>query len=110
MVAGPKRTSRAPKKQSPPQLTIDQRSFELVFESPTELSRNEADNVTSAINRAIHQQGISSTRVESVRYTDTGRLLGTTTYASSLQDLLGHRDTVLRAAHPADSSIRDIVT
>ena len=46
--------------------------------------------------------------MERVRCTDTCRLLGVTSLTSTLQTLLQHRDTVLRAARTADTSISDV--
>ena len=91
-----------------PQPTVDQRSFELVHAKDIKLDQNEADNVVSAINRALHREGISDVRVERVRCTDTCRLLGVAPPTSTLQTLLQHRDMVLKAARTADTSISDI--
>ena len=57
--------ARVSKKPSRPQPTVDQRSFELVHAKDIKLDQNEADNVVSAINRALHREGISDIRVES---------------------------------------------
>ena len=88
---------------------MDQRSFELTRLEDSKLSSNEVENVMSLINRALHKEGISGVRIKRIRCTDTGRILGTTTPTSALQDLLKHRDIVLRAARSADNTIRDVV-
>ena len=105
-----KRATQATKRQpSPPQPTMDQRSFEFVHDEQTKLNRNEADNVASYVNRALYKEGISNVRIERIRCTDTRRILSVTTPTSTLHDLLQHRDTVLRAARLADSSTADVV-
>lgn len=91
-----------------PTPSLDQRSFELVHDGDIRLSANEVANITSAINRALHKEGIEGIRVDRVRCTDTRRILGTTTPTSTLQGLLAHRDLVLRAARTVDNSIRDV--
>ena len=63
----------------------------------------------SPINLALHLEGISEVRVERIRCTDSSRRLGTTTPASTLQDLLRHRDLVLKAAQVANSCVTDLV-
>ena len=109
MDQGNRKATRASKKQpSLPQPTIDQRSFELVRGEQKKLSSNEDENIVSQVNRALHKEGISSARVETIRSTDTGRLLGATTPTSTLQDLLKHRDVVLRAARAVSGSIGDL--
>ena len=62
-----------------------------------------------SINRALHREGISEVRVERIRCTDSSRLLGTTTSTSTLQDLLRHRDLVLKAARMVNSCVTDLV-
>ena len=60
VVEGKKKASKASKKQlSPPQPSMDQRSFELIQNEQPKLNRNEADNIVSSINRAPHREGIS---------------------------------------------------
>ena len=103
-----KKATKASKKPLGPQPTVDQRSFELVHAKDIKLDQNEADNVVSAINRALHREGISDVRVERVRCTDTCRLLGVTSPTSTLQTLLQHRDKVPRAARMANTSISDV--
>ena len=98
---------KAQKKAIPP--TMGQRSFELIHFEDFKLSRNEVENIMSSINRALHKEGISGVRIERTRCTDTGRILGTTTPTSTLQDLLRHRDMVLKAASSADNTIRNVV-
>ena len=88
---------------------MDQRSSESVHHKQTKLNSNEADNIASCVNRALHRKGSSSVRVERIRCTDTGRILGVTTPTSTLQDLLEHQNTVLQAARVMDRSIRDVV-
>ena len=85
---------------------MDQRSFELIQNEQPKLSRNQADNIVSSINRALHREGISEVRVERIRCTDSRRLLGVTTPTSTLQDLLRHRDMVFKATRLANSCIR----
>ena len=98
------------KKQPPsPQPTMDQRSFELTQNGQPKLSRNEADNVVSSINRALHKEGISDVKVERIWCTGSGRLLGVTTPTSTLPDLLKHRDMVLKAARGAKICITEVV-
>ena len=110
MVQNRRKAAKAPKKQpSQPLPTMDQRSFELVHDEHTKLSRNEVEDVMSLINRALHKEGTSSARVERIRCTDTCRIFGPTTPNSTLQDFLKHRDLVLKAARAKDSGIRDIV-
>ena len=101
---------RKPKKKSPPAqvAAIDDRTFELTHDTGFKLKPNESENITSRINRALHSMGISNTRVERVRCTETHRILGVTSPTSTLKDLLQHRDTVLKAARTVDSSISDI--
>ena len=73
-----------------PRPTMEQRTFELVRATPFALTEKDLVNVTSAINRALHQEGISDVRVDRVRCTDTGRLFGVTSPTSTLQGLLQH--------------------
>ena len=73
-----KKATKAFKKPSGPQPTMDQRSFELVHAKDIKLDQNKADNVVPAINRALHREGISDVRVERARCTDTCRPLGAT--------------------------------
>ena len=61
------------------------------------------------VNRALHKEGVTNVRIDKLRCSGVGRLLGVTTPTSTLQDLLEHRDTVLRAARVRDSSISDVV-
>ena len=107
-VAQSKRAIKATKKKPTPQPTIDQRTFELVHAMTSALTPKDTANLTSAINRALHQGGISDVRVDRVRCTDKARLIGATSPTSSLQDLLRHRDAVLRAARGVLSDISDI--
>ena len=108
VVQSKKATKASKKKPSGPQPTVDQRSFELVHTKDIKLDQNEADNVVSAINRALHREGVSDVRVERVRCTDTCRLLGVTSPTSTLQTLLQRRDTVPGAARMANTSISDV--
>ena len=110
VVQSKRKAAKATKKQPLPlQPTMDQRSFEFVHHEQTKLNRNEADNIASYVNRALHGKGSSSGRVERIRCTDTGQILGVTTPTSTLQDLLEHKDMVLQAARVIDTSIRDVV-
>ena len=77
---------------------MDQGSFEFIQNEQPKLSRNEADNIVSSVNRTLHREGIRNARIERIRCTDSRRLLGVTASTSTLQDLLERRDTVLRAA------------
>ena len=107
-----RKAAKASKKQpSQPLPTMDQRSFELIHDEHTKLSCNEVEDsdVMSLINGALHKKGTSSVRVERIRCTDTCRILGATTPNSTLQDLLKHRDLVLKTARAKDSGIRDVV-
>ena len=63
----------------------------------------------SSIIWALHKEGTGDIRIERFPCTDTGRILGTTTPTSTLQDLLGCRGVVLGAARLADDTIRDVV-
>ena len=72
------------------------------------LKPNDSENITSRINRALHNAGISNTRVERVRCTETHRILGVSSPTSTLKGLLQHRDMVLKAARTVDASISDI--
>ena len=96
-VAQSRKVAKAAKKRAP-QPTIDQRSFELIHGMTAALTIKDTANLTSAINRALHQGGISDVRVNRVQCTDKARLLGATSPTSSLQDLLKHRNLVLKAA------------
>ena len=103
------KTSQKKKSAPKPLPTIDQRTFELVHANSSALTPKDTANVTSAINRALHQRGICDIRVDRVRCTDRARLIGTTSPTSSLQDLLQYRDMVLRAARTVLSDIPGIV-
>ena len=59
--------------------------------------------------RAENGAGISNTRVDRIRCTETRRTPGVTTPTSTLRDLLQHHDVVLKAARTVDASIVDIV-
>ena len=72
------------------------------------LGQREVANITSAINRALHREGINDARADLARCTGTGRILGVATPTSTLQGLLKYRDTVLRAARAVDNSISDV--
>ena len=87
---------------------MDDRTFELPHDTGFKLSPNDTENITSRINRALHNAGISNTRVERIRCTETHRILGVTSPTSTLKDLLQHCDTVLKAARTVDASITDI--
>ena len=105
-----KKATRAPKKKPPPpQSTMGQRSFEFIQNEQPKLNRNEADNIVSSVNRALHREGISNVGVGRIRCTDSRRLLGVTTSTSTLQDLLEHRDTVPRAARLVNSCITGLI-
>ena len=90
-------------------LTVTRLLLHRISCNKTKLNSNEADNVASYVNRALYKEGISNVRIERIRCTDTRRILGVTTPTFTLQDLLKHRDTALRAARLADSSIMDVV-
>ena len=77
--------------------------------APFALTPKDLANATSAINHALHWEGISDVRVGRARCTDKGRLIGITSPTSTLQDLLQHRDAVLRAARTVFGSISDVV-
>ena len=104
-----KRASKVPKKTYPAPLTIDQCSFELATTTPSKLSSLEVENIISAVNCALHKGGAQGVRVERLRCSDTGCILGITTPSSSLQDLLKHRDLVLKAARTVLGSASDLV-
>ena len=87
---------------------IDDRTFELTHDTGFKLRSNETENITSRVNRALHSMGISNTRVERVRCTETHRILGVTSPTPTLKDLLQHRDMVLKVARTVDASISDI--
>ena len=89
--------------------TIDERVFELPHDTGFKLNPNDAENIILRINRALHGAGISSTRVERVRCTEARRLLCITAPASTLKDLLQHRDMALQAARTVDTSTTNIV-
>ena len=82
--------------------------FELVHAMTSALTSRDTANLTLAINRALHQGNISSVRVDRVWCTDKARLMGTTSPPSSFQDLLKHRNLVLKAARRVLSDISDI--
>ena len=84
-------------------------SFELPHDTGFKLNPNDTENITFRINRALHSVGISNTRVERIRCTETRRILGVTSPTSTLRDLLQHRDMALKAARTVDISITDIV-
>ena len=67
------------------------------------------EDIVSRANRALHSAGISDVRFKWARCTDTRRLLGVTAPTSTLKDLLGHRDLVLKTARTVDPSITDVV-
>ena len=104
-----KRASKGPKKIHPAPPTIDQRSFELATTTPSKLSALAVENIISAVNRALHKGGAQGVRIERLHCSDTGRILSITTPSSSLQDLLKHRDLVLRAAWTVLGSASDLV-
>ena len=57
MVQGKKKAVKASKKHpSLLQPSMDQMSFELIQNEQLKLSRNEADNIVSSINRALHKR------------------------------------------------------
>ena len=87
---------------------MDDRTFELPHGTGFKLSPNDSENITSQISRALHNAGISNTRVERIRCTETRRILGATSPTSTLKDLLQHRDMVLKAARTVDTSITGI--
>ena len=103
-----KRASKGPK-TSPPPPTVDQRSFELATMTPIKLSSLEVENIISAVNHALHKGGAQGIRVERLRCSDTGRILGITTPSSSLQDLLRLHDLVLKAGRTVLGSVSDLV-
>ena len=107
-VAQNKRAAKAQKKKATPPPAMDQRSFELINEG-CKLNRPEAEDIISLVNRALHKEGVRNVRFDKLRCSDAGRLLGVTTPTSTLQDLLEHQDTVLRAARVRNSSISDVV-
>ena len=91
-----------------PRPTVDRRSFELIHDGVFKLTRIEAVNVMSLVNRALQREGICSVRIERIRSTDSGRIFGITTPTSTLSDLLECWDMVLRQARLVHSSIRDV--
>ena len=80
----------------------------MVNRPSTQLLTSNLLDVTSRINRALHKEGIRDVRVDRVRQSAGGRLLGTTTPSSTTQALLRLGDLVLRAARSVDSSISDL--
>ena len=60
-------------------------------------------------NRALHWEGIRDIRVDRIRQSPAGRLLGTTTSTTDAQQLLAHGDIALQAAHGIDPSIGGLV-
>lgn len=54
---------------------MDQRSFELVRDPARLLFAKDMAGVVSAINRALHHEGITKARVERIRWTELGCLL-----------------------------------
>ena len=79
-----KRATKSPKKTAPPALTVDQRSFELVLTRLTRLLSLVVENIITAVNRALHRETIQDVRVERLRCTDTGRIIGITSPISTL--------------------------
>ena len=109
-VAQSMKATKATKKnlKSVLQPTIDQHTFELVHGMTSALTPKDTANLTSAITRALHQRKVSNVRVDRVWCTDKARLIGVTSPTSSLQDLLKHRDMVLKAACRVLRNISDI--
>ena len=107
---GWKVAQRKPNKKSPPAqvAAMDDRTFKLTHNTGFKLKPNESENITSRINRALYSMGISNTRVERVRCTETHRILGVTSPTSTLKDLLQYHDMVLKAARTVNASISDI--
>ena len=103
-----KKAIRAPKK-TPPVPTVDQRSFELVLTRPIRAPALEVENVISEVNRALHRGAIQDVRVERLRCTETGRILGITSPTSTFEGLLKHRDMVLKAARSVLGEASDLV-
>ena len=104
-----KRATKSPKKTAPPAPTVDQRSFELVLTRPTRLLSLVVENIISAANRALHREAIQDVRVERLRCTDTGHILGIISPTSTLQALLKHRDLVLKPARTVLGDASDLV-
>ena len=87
---------------------IDDCTFKLPHDTGFKLTMNNAENITSWVNRALYNIGISNTRVEQIRCTETQHILSITSPTSTLKDLLQHRDMVLKEARMVDVSITDI--
>ena len=104
-----KRATKSPRKTTSPAPTVDQCSFELVLTAPSRAPSLVVENVISAVNRALHKGAIQEVGVERFRCTDTGRILGITSPTSTLQDLLKHRDLVLREARTILGGASDLV-
>ena len=100
--------NKAPKKKQMPCPTIDQRSFKLKISPPTHLLTQSILDITSRINRTLHQEGVNDVRVDRMRQNANGRLLGTTTPLSMAETLFRHRDLVQQAARTLDTSITSL--
>ena len=103
-----KERKESPGSKSRPPPTLGQRSFVVVRDegAPTPGARftrpqHGAAEIPSAINRALHQKGISSVRIREIHESSRLRQLGTTAPTRTFDQLLAYRDTVVKATRSA---------
>ena len=67
------------------------------------------ENIISAVIRALHKEAIHDVRIERLRCTETGLILGITSPTSTLQGPLKYRDLVSKAARMVLGEASDLV-
>ena len=92
-------------------LNMDQRKF--VFITDTQAGKPTREyvmaDIMSAVNRALHQEDVPThIRMFQLRRNAKGTIAGLSTPFAPIEQLLGARDTVIRAARTVDLSIVDI--
>lgn len=102
----------APAEEGPdPQknLTMEQRRFIFQRDGRPVPNRAFPTEIQSAINRALHQEGVPHfIRVLSLRRNDNKVLTGLTTPLASAEQFLAHKATIVRAARTFDAGITDV--
>ena len=98
---------------------LEQRCFELLRDlahlsqlresSTSEDLARRSTSVQAAINRALHQEG-AHVKVQGFFLTREGKYRGSTNPSSCANQLLEHRDTVIRAARSADPGVMGLET
>ena len=107
--AGQQATTQQPQAPKPVTgLNLDQRKFVFIRECTCRREYHTAD-IMSAVNRALHQEAVPTyIRMFQLRRNNKGTLAGLSTPFAPIDQLLAHRNSILRAALTIDPTVIDI--